>query len=117
MGWGNTNPLGWESRELPKTASQPPFRVPNLVEKQGLADVAPTAGSSSSREKSGKQAHEEKGPTGGPGADEEHHQQAGSHPEQAGVPGEQVEGGAVTGRWKEGSERSGLALDTCRSLA
>lgn len=59
-----------------------------------MADITPTAGSSSCGEKSGKQAHEKKGPAGGPRTNEKHHQQAGGHPKQAGVPGEQAEGGA-----------------------
>lgn len=81
---------------LAQTAPHSPFpkAPPNLVEQQGLADVAPAAGASSSCEQSRKQTHEEQGAPGGPGADEEHHEQAGSHTQQAGVPGEQAEGGA-----------------------
>lgn len=83
----------------------PPASSLDLVEKQGLADVAPAAGPSSSREQGRKQAHEEQGAAGGPGADEEHHEQAGRHPQQAGVPGEEVEGGAG-GRQRRKSAQS-----------
>lgn len=110
-----TQVLRGRSRKHPKTTSHPSSRLPNLVEKQGLADIAPTAGSSSCGEKSRKQAHEKEGPTSGPRTDEEHHQEAGGHPKQAGVPGEQAEGGAGMGRQRE--EHSGLALNTCPSLA
>ena len=78
----------------PTCPTLPSASSPDLVEKQGLADIAPAAGPSSSREQGRKQAHEEQGAAGGPGADEEHHEQAGGHPQQAGVPGEEVEGGA-----------------------
>ena len=71
-----------------------PPSSPHLMEKQGLADVTPAAGASSSREQGRKQAHEKQGAASGPGADEEHHEQAGGHPQQAGVPGEEAEGGA-----------------------
>lgn len=81
-----------------QTASSPPhppLSSPNLVEKQGLADIAPAAGATSSCEQGRKQAHEQQGAASGPRADEKHHEQAGGYPQQAGVPGEQAEGGAA----------------------
>lgn len=93
----------------PNRPCAPPASSLDLVEKQGLADVAPAAGPSSSREQGRKQAHEKQGAAGGPGADEEHHEQAGGHPQQAGVPGEEVEGGA------EGRQRKKSARDSPKS--
>lgn len=93
---------------LPNPPHAPPASSLDLVEKQGLADVAPAAGPSSSREQGRKQAHEEQGAAGGPGADEEHHEQAGRHPQQAGVPGEEIEGGAG-GRQRRKSAQSARA--------
>lgn len=78
----------------PLPSPSPPPRSPHLMEKQGLADVTPAAGASSSREQGRKQAHEKQGAASGPRADEEHHEQAGGHPQQARVPGEEAEGGA-----------------------
>ena len=72
-----------------------PTSSPYLVEKQGLADIAPATGASSRGEQGSQQTHEEQGATSRAGTNEEHHEQAGGHPQQAGVPGEQAEGGAA----------------------
>lgn len=85
---------------LPPPSSHP-ASSPNLVEEQGLADIAPTAGASSCCEQGRQQAHEKQGAPGCPWADKKHHKQAGGHAQQAGVPGEQAEGGAGVGREKE----------------
>lgn len=93
----------WGRGVFPNWLLPTPFpKAPNLVEKQGLADVAPAAGASSSCEQGRKQAHEKQGAAGSPRADEKHHEQTGGHPQQAGVPGEQAEGGAGGGGEKEG---------------
>lgn len=78
------------------------------MEKQGLADIAPAAGASSRGEQGSQETHEEQGTTGRTRADEEHHEQAGGHPQQAGVPGEQAEGGAAGMEGKR-DRNSGLA--------
>lgn len=55
---------------LPNRPMLPPASSLDLVEKQGLADVAPSCWASSSREQGRKQAMRSKTPAG---ADEEHH--------------------------------------------
>lgn len=65
------------------------------MENQSLADVAPAAGGGSVVEEEQKQQQEDDAAGRVNGIDHEHHHQTAENAQQAGVPGEELEGRSV----------------------
>ncbi len=65
------------------------------MENEGLADVAPAAGGRSVMEEKQQQQQEDDAARGVHRVNDEHHHETAQNPQQAGVPGEELEGWSV----------------------
>lgn len=81
-------------RPGPPCRHTPPPHI-YLVEDEGLADVAPGGSGRAEVDEAQQKQHQAQASRGGRGADEEHHNQAREDPQEAGVPREDLEGGAA----------------------